>query len=303
MASTGFERDSCMSVMTVNMYGSSIAWESRLDALSSEIRYWRPNVLCLQEVRFFDKTSTARKLAKATNMRLVKETSIIMPGHDDPHGTAILISDDVKIISESSLILPAPESKIGGATLTRAVLQTSSGRIWQIGTTHLDWGSHAESLRMSHMQEIVGHMQNPSMKDYVTVLAGDFNSLPTSPTVRYLTGEHIGEPATLWVDAWNVAGDGDGYTSHPANQWAAATAAEVGIPQPRLVPPRRIDYVMVQGFVHGRPGYPVHAYLTGVSKSSKITPSDHYGVWVDLWDPPVHSEVHGRRVEDRGIVS
>lgn len=127
--------------------------------------------------------------------------------------------------------------------------------------------------------------------DGITVLAGDFNATPASSTVRYLKGlQALEQDSTYWVDAWETAGDGGpGWTFEPDNPWVIATERLVGITGSGMQPARRIYYVLVRGWAHGRPGSPLSARRVCDTPAgpAQVLPSDHYGVLADLWDPPL----------------
>lgn len=64
---------------------------------------------------------------------------------------------------------------------------------------------------------------------------------------------------------------------HASQQWGASL--------PQLMPSRRIDYILVRGFRHGRRGGPIEASLHFDGQHEPVV-SDHYAVVVDLWNPP-----------------
>jgi|GEM_PF-2075481 hypothetical protein len=117
------------------------------------------------------------------------------------------------------------------------------------------------------------------------------NTLPGSDTNRYLAGQGAGANGayTFWTDAFAVVGNPEeAPTVATANQWAQQTARGVGIEFPEMLPDRRIDYVWTYGWAYGRPGCPVAMQRSFTDTTRYGYPaSDHYGLTVDFWTPPV----------------
>ena len=166
-----------------------------------------------------------------------------------------------------------------------------SGRRLVVVSAHLAWGSFAEPVRLHQAETLARRLDDltgfgSGRTDPIGVIGMDANTLPASATIRFLTGlDPLGPYATLFVDTFAVAGSGPGTTSTPHNPYSARTAAVVGILRADLLPDRRIDFLLARGYVYGRPGFPLASGLLG--DAAVLTPSDHYGVWSDLWMPPV----------------
>ncbi len=187
-----------------------------------------------------------------------------------------------------------------------AMLRLPSGRLSTFYSAHLGWGAHSEGARLTQARIIEDHAASVHQRmidegfvtdeprpqaNHTAVLGMDANTLPDSATIRYLTGL---DPApdmssTLWVDAYAKTRpewpcEHDGCSSCPSNSRAAATARIVGIRNPQFVPHRRIDFLMVRGYAHGRPLCPLDVEALGYSSPE---PSDHYGLIATLLDPPL----------------
>jgi endonuclease/exonuclease/phosphatase family metal-dependent hydrolase len=104
-------------------------------------------------------------------------------------------------------------------------------------------------------------------------VCGDFNADPASEEIRMLTGRtSVPVPRLVFVDAWDVAGDGSGYTWSNDNPFAARD----------LEPDRRIDYVLV-GWPKARgAGHVVGARVVAIDAVDGVYPSDHYAVLAEL---------------------
>jgi endonuclease/exonuclease/phosphatase family metal-dependent hydrolase len=92
-----------------------------------------------------------------------------------------------------------------------------------------------------------------------TVIAGDFNATPTSPTMRHLTHHY--------TDAWPATNDTPGHTWTVDNPVAAVEITRLlGDPTIR----HRIDYILT------------NLPITSAALLDTAGLSDHYGVYADL---------------------
>ena len=104
-------------------------------------------------------------------------------------------------------------------------------------------------------------------------MCGDLNADPIADEIRMLTGRAaVPVPRLVFFDAWEVAGDGPGYTWSNANPFAARD----------LEPERRIDYVLVGWPKERGAGHVVAATVEGVDPVGGVHPSDHYAVMAEL---------------------
>lgn len=289
-------------VLTLNLDLNPAHLEQRFPAAVALLEDLDPDVVCLQEVLHpAGEPSTAERLAAATGVPLVAAAA------HDPHpsgvinGVAVLSGLNARDRHETELPQHQAQTTQFGyqRRAAAAELVTPAGRPLLVTTAHLEWGGFMEGSRTAeavHLDAWTADLAR-DRSDGITVLTGDFNCGPDSDTVRFLTGRsaHHGR-GTYWVDAWehavtrhSGADNPHGHTSSPANPWLAQTAAIVGISRPELLPARRLDFVMVRDWVHGRAGQPLTAAVVGDRPSSPggVLPSDHYGVLTDLWDPPL----------------
>lgn len=174
-----------------------------------------------------------------------------------------------------------------------AGFDTPSGRPLLAASAHLAWGTASEPVRLQQAERIARRLDEladpiTSPGPGISVLGMDANAPADSETLRFLGGlSPRSEYATFFVDTFKTVGHGPGITSSLHNPHARRTALEVGITRPGLVPERRIDFLLARGYVHGRPGCPLAAGVLGEPAGEQLVPSDHYGVWADLWCPPV----------------
>lgn len=265
-------------VITWNIMSPDVARVERLDEAASTLAAQQPDVVCLQEAW----PGAGHALAEKLNMRMAVYTPSTFNG-----GSAVLTTlPTAPGVSPEMLELPGWGTHGERSMAAAVTLQSPSGRKWRIVSTHLTWGGTTEAVRLEQAQYLddlaqAAHERAPAT---VNVLCGDFNTLPDSRTLRYLTGLDVDSrgQGTLWVDAWSTRGTGPGFTSDPSLARARYTAESVGITRHELIPQRRIDYVLVRGFAHGRPGSPLSCEVVNGG-----TASDHHAVSALLWDPHV----------------
>lgn len=208
-------------VMTFNIHHGE-GTDGRLDLprVADVIRTEGVSVVGLQEVdRHWSERSDfvdqASWLARELRMHVVYGANLDVPP-DEPggprrqYGTAIL--SRWPILDRENTYLPRFEDHEQRGLL-RAEIAARGARV-QVYTTHLQHNDAAERLAQTRaIRRIIGTPDRP------VVLLGDLNATPDSAEIRTLTGR--------FVDAWAVAGAGDGFT------------------YPNDGPDRRIDYVMV----------------------------------------------------------
>jgi endonuclease/exonuclease/phosphatase family metal-dependent hydrolase len=259
------------------------------------------DVALLQEIAISDTYNSAEEIAEATGMR-VASTAIVkfIPGEEHWSATAIL----TRLPVLRSMTVPTITSESAAA-----VIALPSGRELVAISAHLEWGGGEEATRVAQVQEIdraaaallSAHSSQvspsqassalaSSADDPVVVLGGDFNALPESDTVRFLTGlASVNGRSTIWADAWGNSDD-PGYTNLPAsNPLAAAIARKHGL-DPQGLPARRIDYLMARGWVWGKAGCSLSTSIRGTKAGpTGVFGSDHCAVVTDMWDPPRES--------------
>ena len=174
-----------------------------------------------------------------------------------------------------------------------ASVTTPAGRTLLLVSAHLMWGGlfeHRRLLQASALDAAVSSVLADPVA--AAVLGGDFNTPPHSSTVRHLTGlEPFASRTAQWLDVFARAGIGSGVTSTGMNPWARRTAESHGFLDPTGIPERRIDFLFVRGYPHGRPFAPLRCFSVGpdlvasLLPSEEFPPSDHDMVVADLWDP------------------
>lgn len=135
---------------------------------------------------------------------------------------------------------------------------------FNIFTIHSAWGTNNEGNRLRQLENIenIANSLETSNPASISLLAGDLNADSDSRSVRFIKGKDLGSDnmlSTLWLDAYDLAGNDSNWITndHGKNPLGIETAKRVGIVETDLLPPRRIDYILVRGWKYGRSGCPI----------------------------------------------
>jgi endonuclease/exonuclease/phosphatase family metal-dependent hydrolase len=125
------------------------------------------------------------------------------------------------------------------------------------------WRPEHEEARLQQAHDITA-LDARHQTSLPTIVAGDFNAAPDSPTMSYLF--------RYYDDAWAATSDAPGYTWTVDNPVAAAEILHLlGETDHR----RRIDYILTLAPITA-------AHLIGAAPIENTWLSDHYGVLADL---------------------
>lgn len=284
-------------VATWNLLDSAQQRGERLTQLASLIR--DVDVLAIQEVCLSGSGgNVAEDLADRVGFPHAHWTPAGYPHEQTGDETGTAVISRLPVLATHELPMPwtvsAEAHKPAHHAYAALTVEMPSGRTMVVASAHLPWGGDQENARFAYAEAMDAHLASltTGREGAIAVLAGDLNTLPSSDTVRYLTGlaRGVSTKGAYFVDAWATANPGEhGYTQDPrSGNWNIDQVARAsGILDPGMLPPRRIDYVLVRGWAHGRAGYPLAARLLGKDDYPRgaLQPSDHYGVLAELWDP------------------
>ncbi|MGH9015957.1 MAG: endonuclease/exonuclease/phosphatase family protein [Acidimicrobiia bacterium] len=256
-------------VLTWNVWWRFGPWEARQPAIAATLRRVDADVVALQEVwGEVGGSSQAATLAEGLGYH-----HAFAPGFDDgdlAFGNAIL--SRWPIAATEAKPLPTLEGVDELRVALKAEIDGPRGR-FEVYTTHLNWRYDESRVRQLQVRALAEMMAESRGRTYPAILCGDFNAEPDSDEVRMLTGRAaVPVPRLVFVDAWDVAGDGPGYTWANANPFAARD----------LEADRRIDYVLVGWRKDRGAGHVVAARVEGIEPVDGVHPSDHYGVLAEL---------------------
>lgn len=295
-------------VATWNVLHTAVATMGpRTVEAAAHIRAINPDVLLVQEAAYREHHyDVLTDLAEACDLDVAVRGYTRMYEDDsafeDGHSSCVGILTKLPILEATTFLLPAQNAASPQACTAQLALP--SGNVLIAATGHLAWGGAAESQRFAQVRTVdrivegIEQVMLEQGQPCVSVFGGDFNTTPDSRSLRWLRGLEPGPDGhdSFWVDSWSAGGDGSaGYTSRPDNPLGHDTARLVGITRPERNPYRRIDYLMVRGWVYGSAGDPVRAGLFGgESLTGETLASDHLGVWADLSDSQARTSARTR---------
>jgi endonuclease/exonuclease/phosphatase family metal-dependent hydrolase len=252
----------------------------RTALLNAELRRLAPDIVTLQEVRYPDASDQLAALVAGTGLTTTHQAAVLdhlPPDADVYGGTALATRWPHRVVD---VVEGQTSEGLYWYTLAALIDLPDLGPLLLVTPTTF-WKTDAEFWRERQMLE-VADLDARHRTKLPTIVAGDFNAVPESSSIRFLSGlQSLDGRSVQYHDAWAVAGDGPGHTWTVDN---AAGAAEierlVGQPGCRS----RIDYVFV-GCPHAHPDARARildAQLVGDRPVDGVWLSDHYGVLVDL---------------------
>lgn len=265
-------------VLSANTWAAEDFRQERLDILSAAAEDVGADVVLLQEIE-----RSARSLSGFTD----RGYAVAALPSTDGWATAVVTKLPYRTMDPIPYTVPeSPWAQIAA----NAIVTTPGGNEVLFVSVHLVHGGlkeHARLQQASILDRAVAAIVDPL--GIPAVLGGDMNCRPDSSTARFLEGIEAYQHTTAqWTDAWGVSGSGSGYTSSPSNRWARVTSSVNGIHDPWLVPERRIDRILVRGWVYGKVMYPMGTYLLDQEYFDRVQapypPSDHWSVVADLVD-------------------
>ncbi|MBW3651682.1 MAG: endonuclease/exonuclease/phosphatase family protein [Actinobacteria bacterium] len=236
-------------IATLNVRNTADRWRERRELLVAQLAELRPDVIGVQELR--RRPSQVRWITRHLNQSLALEP----PYRYHSTGKAglwglwegIALLSRLPIVARGSLDLGG-EHRVANWVRVRLL----DGTILEVHNAHLS--SRDEGLRDKQARLIIDHLATRG--EAPTLLVGDLNAGPTSPTLRVL-GERLRCAYTL--------ANGE----EPTKTWP--TALRPGITHGRV-----IDYVLVDDRLEV-----LDAWLTfdrPASTDPTLFPSDHLGI-------------------------
>lgn len=276
-----------MRVASLNILNIQDLMPERLEILIKELKQIQPDILCLQEI--------------ITNIDL----GIISILSENLGFTCSYVGSDAADLKgenryANAILTKTPstfrEIPLGVAgfnhTLPSAIImeQTFNNITVTVFSAHLAWGGGNMWVRKHQLEIIAREADRLASKNpqQVIILAGDLNEFEDSEAIQYMYGKAAGQihKGTYWVDAWKLHGTLENkITVSLENKLAANTAEKIGFKMVTAIPDRRIDYIMSHGWVYGKAGYPLNFERFADMPVNGLTPSDHYGIFTDIYMP------------------
>jgi endonuclease/exonuclease/phosphatase family metal-dependent hydrolase len=262
--------------LTLNLWGENGPWEARLALINKRLDAIAPDVIGLQEVREVPERvpNQAALLAGARGWHHAFAPTTVWGGGQE--GLAIV--SRFPIGAQEFRPLPYSTDAEGRGILS-ARLDGEAGGLW-VHTTHLSYREHEGLWREEQVQfidDVVTRHDNGNPR----VVMGDFNTVPESDELRWLTGQHtLGDRRVAYQDAWAaVRQDDPGYTWTRANDYTEKMHW--------LRRDRRLDFIFVTPVRRDRRATIRAASLAFDqpevdAQGERIFASDHYGVTADV---------------------
>lgn len=174
----------------------------------------------------------------------------------------------------------ADATDVPWCSLAAVVDIPDAGEVLFVATT-ASWRPDA-ALSRERQALAVSDLDARQRRALPTIIAGDFNADPEATSIRYLTGrQSLAGSTVCYLDAWEVAGDGAGYTWSTENTNARAVMDQI-LGQPDR--DHRFDYVFVSSALNHPDGscHIREASLALDQPVDGIWASDHFGVVVDV---------------------
>jgi endonuclease/exonuclease/phosphatase family metal-dependent hydrolase len=256
-----------MRVCTWNLWWRFGPWEERQPAIEATLHTIDADIVCLQEVwAIEDGQDQGALLADALGLHLAHVPQRFWEGSSLRN--AVLSRWPV---ADAEVVQLDGGHRVRHASVAR--LDTPAGAVTAI-SAHFDHRFDASAQRCAQARSLAGIAAERRTDDGFPVLIGaDLNAVPDSDEVRSLTGRAA--PAAdgiVFTDAWEVAGEGPGWTWDPANPYLVDAAW----------PRRRLDYLLVSWPRPKGIGKVERCRLAGTAPVDDAMPSDHYAVVADL---------------------
>jgi endonuclease/exonuclease/phosphatase family metal-dependent hydrolase len=221
-------------IVTLNLWQEQGPWERRVALTAERLAALAPDVVCLQEVRQVPGRvpNQAQTLATALGMDFTFEAAQPWGGGDE--GLAILTRG--RILERRFSPLPGPDEQTRRLVLGACLALPGGAPRWCF-TTHLAYRLTEGAVRERQVQAVDRFVRDCS--DGPALLCGDFNAVPESDEIRYLTGlTSLDGARTYYQDAFALCHPGErGWTWSSDNPYT---------PQLSTLPAdRRLDYIFV----------------------------------------------------------
>ncbi len=264
--------------LTLNIWNRQGPWDRRKPLIQDGLRALAPDIIGLQEVLAFGKTSQADELAAALGLHVHYGAAWTIGG-GLTYGNAIL--SPWPILDRDVLPLPAP-AEHDPRTVAFALLDAPCGPV-PVFCTHLTYQLYLSEARCAQVRALADHVAARAPIDgFPPLLLGDFNAEPDSDEMRFLRGlTPLGGRSVYFGDCWDATsarapGAGPGFTYDRRNPYALRSREAS----------RRIDYVFVRGPDRALRGEPLGCRVVLDQPVDGVWPSDHFGVLAEIQAAP-----------------
>jgi endonuclease/exonuclease/phosphatase family metal-dependent hydrolase len=241
--------------MTFNLRHHADHWPERLPLVIEMLQQEDPDVVAFQEISL-EIDQSGQILDKVNSIGNYPYQAIIEPKWSGHHREGIGFFSKIPLVENERLELPK------GGRVAQRITILMDGTLVDLYNTHLHHlPPFSETVRLTQTRHLLNWMRLRSERGFASILAGDFNTTPSSKTITAILHE--------MDSSFNVF--------HGCEPESTFPTPLVKVPYG----PSTIDYIFLS------PGdFQVHqARLTGTSPSktdADLYPSDHYGLLVEL---------------------
>ncbi len=255
--------------LTLNIWNRQGPWDHRKRLLVAGLDALRPDVIGLQEVIRSGDATQAHELSARLGHEVAFGRARPLDAHAD-YGNAV--TSRWPIASERTVPLPCLDVDEPRSLLV-TLLDTPAGRL-PVLVTHFSWRLTHGYVREAQALAVAAALDELDGDLLPPLFMGDLNAAPHDDEIRFLAGELSLEGRSIHLtDAFGAVGVGDGFTFDGRHNPFA---------EPWKEPPRRIDYIFVDGPDAAGRGTPLSAEVVLRELDEGVAPSDHYGVLASL---------------------
>ena len=253
-----------LSVLTLNIWNYEGPWKQRLPLIRACIESLEPDLIALQEVLVGDAIDQPDLLF--AGMPYVYEFGRAQDFWLDPSlAFGNLVASRWPLTQTEVVVLPQRE-QFGDRVAVITNVQSPFGLIPFVSTHLPPFDNYVRERQAKAIADLV--RSRHVSEGFPAIVCGDFNARPESAEVRFMKGmQSLEGSGTYFVDAFEVAGAGEGTTMSRDNPYAD-TVLEL-----------RIDYIFVS---HHRPdgkGRVEECRVVANESVDGVYASDHYGVF------------------------
>jgi len=270
--------------LTLNLWGENGSWQGRMGLLLDSLAALAPDVVGLQEVRDVPGRvpNQAAEIARRYGWNHVFAPSTAWGGGHE--GLAIV--SRFPIGAHEAQPLPHSTETEGRIVLSVRIDPPDGAAPFWVHTTHLAF-REGEGRKREDQVLFVDKVVSAHANDHVQIIMGDFNTVPDSDEIRWLTGmTTLDGRRVAYQDTWARANAvGSGGASLAGVTWASLNPY-VGLMH-WLRPDRRLDYIFTtqvrrdrRGTVHG--AWVVLDEPGETAAGERVFVSDHFGVVADV---------------------
>jgi endonuclease/exonuclease/phosphatase family metal-dependent hydrolase len=258
-----------MRIATFNIWNNNTLWLERLEAICEEIKNVNSDVIALQEVRNNIGEDKNNNVAQYIANQTGYPYCIFNEYPDSPDEGLAFLSKIPFETTDSIWNKNVKESNYCASRVTFKYKEKEYG----ITNVHLNWKSTI--IRKEQVQTVYDWiMEETNLKPF-EVLCGDFNDEPYSDIHRYLKQKG-------WVDVAQLQEEKSGMEALPTLDFQ--NNLNLSRSSPNQVTQYRFDWILVKHHTNLHMSFleKVKVFGTNLNNKTKVMPSDHYGVFMDI---------------------